>query len=306
MAGNAQYWLGETYYARGKYMEAASAFAEGYKRYPKSAKTPDALLKLGMSLARADQKQNACVALAKLGEEFPQAAASVTSARRLRNEKAGLLTRTAAVAPAPLTLPEFAASLAAIGGFEARPLIAVAVSGGPDSMALMLLADRWARTHGGQAWGLTVDHGLRRESADEARMVGVLARRPRAFRTRSCAGRDQSRPAASRRRRARRVIACSTAWCRDRFCLHLLDGASSRGSDRNASDPPPRRQRRRWAGRHVGGARTGGLPPRATAARRARGAPGRAARGRGAAIPARSEQPEPGLRARPPAAGALG
>ena len=77
MAGNAQYWLGETYYARGKYMEAASAFAEGYKRYPKNAKTPDVLLKLGMSLARADQKQNACVALAKLGEEFPQAAASV-------------------------------------------------------------------------------------------------------------------------------------------------------------------------------------------------------------------------------------
>ncbi len=38
MAGNAQYWLGETYYARGKYIEAASAFAEGYKRYPKSAK----------------------------------------------------------------------------------------------------------------------------------------------------------------------------------------------------------------------------------------------------------------------------
>jgi tol-pal system protein YbgF len=77
MAGNAQYWLGETYYARGKYMEAASAFAEGYKRYPKSTKTPDVLLKLGMSLARADQKQNACVALAKLGQEFPKAAASV-------------------------------------------------------------------------------------------------------------------------------------------------------------------------------------------------------------------------------------
>ena len=65
------------YFARGKYMEAASTFAEGYKRYPKSTKTPDVLLKLGMSLARADQKQNACVALAKLGQEFPKAAASV-------------------------------------------------------------------------------------------------------------------------------------------------------------------------------------------------------------------------------------
>ena len=89
MAGNAQYWLGETYYARGKYMEAASAFAEGYKRYPKNAKTPDVLLKLGMSLARADQKQNACVALAKLGEEFPQAATSVRQRAASEMKKLG-------------------------------------------------------------------------------------------------------------------------------------------------------------------------------------------------------------------------
>ncbi|MGE5269321.1 MAG: tol-pal system protein YbgF [Thiohalocapsa sp.] len=77
LAGNAQYWLGETYYARGRYLEAASAFAEGYKRYPKSGKAPDGLLKLSMSLARANQKQNACVALAQLDRDFPHAGASV-------------------------------------------------------------------------------------------------------------------------------------------------------------------------------------------------------------------------------------
>lgn len=77
LAGDAQYWLGETYYARRRYMEAASAFAEGYKRYPKSAKAPDDLLKLGMSLARADQKRNACVALRQLAHDFPHAAAPV-------------------------------------------------------------------------------------------------------------------------------------------------------------------------------------------------------------------------------------
>ena len=87
MAGNAQYWLGETYYARGKYMEAASAFAEGYKRYPKSAKAPDELLKLGMSLARANQKQNACVALAQLDQEFPQRHDVGAPARRTEMKK---------------------------------------------------------------------------------------------------------------------------------------------------------------------------------------------------------------------------
>ncbi len=89
MAGNAQYWLGETYYARGKYMEAAAAFAEGYKRYPKGAKAADGLLKLGMSLARANQKQNACVALAQLDHDFPQAAASVKERSASEKKKLG-------------------------------------------------------------------------------------------------------------------------------------------------------------------------------------------------------------------------
>ena len=77
MAGNAQYWLGETYYTRNRYLEAASAFAEGYKRYPKSAKAPDNLLKLGMALGRANQKDNACLAFRQLDHDFPNPGASV-------------------------------------------------------------------------------------------------------------------------------------------------------------------------------------------------------------------------------------
>src|ERR1700733_6695293 len=69
----------------------------------------------------------------------------------------------------PLTPAELAAILERIGGFESAPFIAVGVSGGPDSLALMLLADRWARQRGGRAWGVTVDHRLRSESAAEAR-----------------------------------------------------------------------------------------------------------------------------------------
>jgi tol-pal system protein YbgF len=76
LAANAQYWLGETYYARNKYMEAAAAFAEGYKRWPKGAKAADDLLKLGMSLARADQKKNACIAFAQL-DGLPGANAAI-------------------------------------------------------------------------------------------------------------------------------------------------------------------------------------------------------------------------------------
>ena len=77
LAGNAQYWLGGTYYQRGRYAEAASAFADGYKRYPKGKKAADSLLMLGMSLARADQKHNACIALTQLDHDFPQPGSAI-------------------------------------------------------------------------------------------------------------------------------------------------------------------------------------------------------------------------------------
>jgi tol-pal system protein YbgF len=77
LAGNAQYWLGESYYVRGRYSDAAVAFAEGYKSYPRSPKASETLLKLAMALGRAQQKQNACVALAQLDHAFPHATSAV-------------------------------------------------------------------------------------------------------------------------------------------------------------------------------------------------------------------------------------
>jgi tol-pal system protein YbgF len=89
LAGSAQYWLGETYYARGRYGEAASAFAEGYKNYPKGAKAADDLLKLGMSLARANQKQNACIAFTQLDHDFPHAGGAVKERAAAEKKRLG-------------------------------------------------------------------------------------------------------------------------------------------------------------------------------------------------------------------------
>jgi tol-pal system protein YbgF len=85
LAASAQYWLGETYYVRGNYADAAVAFAEGYKRYPKGSKAADDLLKLGMSLARVNQKQNACTALAQLDRDFPNPGNAIKE--RAKDEK---------------------------------------------------------------------------------------------------------------------------------------------------------------------------------------------------------------------------
>ena len=74
LAGNAQYWLGETYYVQGQFKQAAQNFLTGFKQFPKSRKAPDSLLKLGMSLDRLGQKDQACAAFAAVGDRFPKAA----------------------------------------------------------------------------------------------------------------------------------------------------------------------------------------------------------------------------------------
>lgn len=77
LAGNAQYWLGETYFVRKDYANAAAVFADGYQKYPKGGKAADNLLKLGMALAQLGQKADACHAFARLEHDFPTAPATV-------------------------------------------------------------------------------------------------------------------------------------------------------------------------------------------------------------------------------------
>lgn len=82
LAGNAIYWLGETYYARKQYSEAAMHFAQGFKRYPKSQKAPDNLLKLGMSFAKLGKRAEACASLFALKQRYPRAATYIRRAAR--------------------------------------------------------------------------------------------------------------------------------------------------------------------------------------------------------------------------------
>ena len=89
LAGNAQYWLGETYYVRGSYKDAADAFLKGYTTYSESSKAPDSLLKLGITLAALNQKESACATLGELGRRFPSAPQAVIQRAKLEQSKAG-------------------------------------------------------------------------------------------------------------------------------------------------------------------------------------------------------------------------
>jgi tRNA(Ile)-lysidine synthase len=99
----------------------------------------------------------------------------------------------------------------------------VAVSGGADSSALALLARDWVRQHGGHLLALIVDHGLRAESSDEARLA---AHRMEALgiEARILPLRDLPRgPALAERARTARYRALIDA-CRTRGIRHLLLG----------------------------------------------------------------------------------
>ncbi len=73
LAANAQYWLGETYYVRGNYKQAAVAFLEGYERYGDGNKGADSLLKLAISLAHLGKTGAACSSLGELSGRYPGA-----------------------------------------------------------------------------------------------------------------------------------------------------------------------------------------------------------------------------------------
>ncbi len=89
LAGNAQYWLGETYYVRGNYTEAAVAFAEGYQKYPNSGKAGPNLLKLGMALGELGKKPDACVAFSELLKKFPGADTDLVDQARREQQRFG-------------------------------------------------------------------------------------------------------------------------------------------------------------------------------------------------------------------------
>ena len=77
LAGNAQYWYAETFRIRQLYTDAASAFLQGYQKYPKSEKAPINLLRLGVSMIQIGEKEQGCKMITAVKETYPKAELSV-------------------------------------------------------------------------------------------------------------------------------------------------------------------------------------------------------------------------------------
>ncbi len=117
----------------------------------------------------------------------------------------------------------FDALMEGLGPFEDRPHIAIAVSGGADSMCLALLAGPWAERRGGRAVALTVDHGLRPEAREEALQVGSWMKgQGFEHQVLKWTGPKPTSGVQAHARRGRYQLLSS--WCRQKGFLHLMLG----------------------------------------------------------------------------------
>ena len=86
-AGNAQYWYAETFRIRQLYTDAASAYLEGYQKYPKGDKAPINLLKLGVSMVQIGEKEQGCKMIEGVEKQYPKANQSVLQKAKYESKK---------------------------------------------------------------------------------------------------------------------------------------------------------------------------------------------------------------------------
>ena len=87
LAGSAQYWYAETFRIRQLYQDAATAYLDGYQKYPNSAKAPVNLLKLGVSLVQIGEKDQGCSMIIGVSKEYPKASQSVLQKAKYEEKK---------------------------------------------------------------------------------------------------------------------------------------------------------------------------------------------------------------------------
>ena len=87
LAGNAQYWYGETFRVRQLYQDAATAYLDGYQKYPKSNKAPVNLLKLGTMLVQIGEKEQGCSMILEIKTQYPKANQSVIQKAEYEKKK---------------------------------------------------------------------------------------------------------------------------------------------------------------------------------------------------------------------------
>ena len=172
LAGSAQYWYGETFRIRQLYSDAATAYLDGYQNYPKSKKAPDNLLKLGITMVQLGEKDQGCKMISGLKKEYPKASKSVLQKAQYeqKNSNVNLKNGFENFKDLSQIFLNFKDKLDNLN----KKSYLIAVSGGPDSLALVALSKAYTNYKKTKFHYVLVNHNLRKESEKEAIKVKEL------------------------------------------------------------------------------------------------------------------------------------
>ena len=171
LAGNAQYWYAETFRIRQLYTDAASAYLEGYQKYPKGEKAPINLLKLGVSMVQIGEKDQGCKMINGVEKQYPEANQSVIQKAKYESQSLNAI-RTHKILSKKITNNKIKNLIDLFDKkLDISSNFAVAVSGGPDSLALAYLSKIYSIKKKLKIKYLIVDHKLRKNSTNEAKNI---------------------------------------------------------------------------------------------------------------------------------------
>ena len=175
LAGSAQYWYGETFRIRQLYSDAATAYLDGYQNYPKSKKAPDNLLKLGITMVELGEKDQGCKMISGLKKEYPKASKSVLQKAQYeqKNSSVNLKNGFKEFKDLSKTFSNFKSKL----NLTNKKNFTVAVSGGPDSLALAALSKAYTYCYKSKFHYVLINHNIRKNSLQEAKKVKNLLKK---------------------------------------------------------------------------------------------------------------------------------
>ena len=171
LAGNAQYWYGETFRIRQLYSDAATAYLDGYQNYPKSDKAPDNLLKLGITMVQLGEKEQGCTMITGIKKQYPKASKSVLQKLSMSKKNSIVLNHKNCFAKSKRILDIFTDFKKKILKFRTSKFL-VSVSGGPDSLALAAMCKAFEQENKKKKFFyFCINHGIRKNSLKNQNML---------------------------------------------------------------------------------------------------------------------------------------
>ena len=159
------------------YSDAATAYLDGYQNYPKSDKAPDNLLKLGITMVQLGEKEQGCTMITGIKKQYPKASKSVLQKAQYEQKNSIVLNLKNSLSSSEPISNIFLNFKSKISKLKTNKFL-VAVSGGPDSLALVALCRDYELNNKKIKFHyVLINHGIRKNSSEEAKQVKTILKK---------------------------------------------------------------------------------------------------------------------------------